>query len=79
MIINGLKGATPNTSVLIGCVSFIEIVVSFNKLSTLSEKIITVYNGVSAKFKVIEDEKKKLTEQYFNEGGKEEIFTCSKV
>ena len=27
----------------------------------------------------IEDEKKKLTEQYFNEGGKEEIFTCSKV
>ena len=27
----------------------------------------------------IEDEKKKLSEQFFNEGNKEEIFTCSKV
>jgi len=27
----------------------------------------------------IEDEKKKLSEKFFNEGSKEEIFTCSKV
>ncbi len=27
----------------------------------------------------VEDEKKKLTEKFFNEGMKEEIFTCSKV
>ena len=27
----------------------------------------------------IEDEKKKLSKQFFNEGNKEEIFTCSKV
>ena len=25
----------------------------------------------------IEDEKKKLSQQFFNEGGKDEIFTCS--
>ena len=25
----------------------------------------------------IEDEKKKLSQKYFNEGGKDEIFTCS--
>lgn len=27
----------------------------------------------------IENEKKKISEQYFNEGSKEEIFTCGKV
>lgn len=27
----------------------------------------------------IENEKKKISEQYFNEGSKDEIFTCGKV